>query len=1157
MGNKYRCGTCGKDLDISRFYKSRSELNKNGIMPYCKDCLNSLDLSDKKTLLDTLQKIDIPYIEKYWNDIYENNENKKSVLGKYIRTVQLHNNKSFKESDTFAQTQEILDKINNEINSKSKILENKNKKIENSNKEIKEVENELKKTKDELLQIEQNKKDIIELQSKWGTGFTPDMYIRFENLYNRYVNNIPNKSGLTLTYLQNFVKFQAQCDKSISENDVDSAKKWGDLALKAAKQANITPEQFNEADLSQGIDSFSKLIREVESAVDIIPILPKVINKPQDKADEIILVYLNYERHLHNLDPVEYKDIYNFYNDQIEDFLKEKPNTYNFLNDERVKGNTPIERVFSYVFDVAIPKIKEENPNNSFYQNLDKWVEFVSYLRWYPDIFYDLISKKEKSNEGNTKHSLDQRVVLRGMARFKHFHGVLSRGSGKCVVGDTLLFTDNGIQEIGEFFDYQDNNIETIKEQPLFLLNRYGKLELSPRGIYSGLKKTKKITTQFGYEIECTLNHKLLVNTDRADGYKWLEANYITDRNTLLLSKKNNVFGKEKLSSIEEIDFIIDNIKNIHKLDKKILKLNKKDTQNFIDRLFKKCEMGYSLNNISYDVSKQIQIILLNLGYLSRRDKNTEDKYDLCILEKIKNIDLYYIPLPIVKIEDSENHTYDVYMSATNSFVGNGIINHNTFLNQEFSIHSAIFYPDNLIAVSAQTKDNSASLISAKFKEIVKIYPMLENEFYPAPKSSIDSKTNVLIKFKSGSELDNLVNAQSSKGQRRRRLIIEESAQINNKLFADVLEPIPNVARKTIGKMAIDSPVEMHGQIHFFTTSWYRGSSEFERCLKFFEDMVNLKGTFIIGAGYELNILAERGETKSAILSKRDDDPLFFALNYESKWIGSTKDALVPISKVMELRVENNPELKRNTKSNDEYIMGVDIARSSKAGNNQSSIVIVKLKRKSDNTIQNATLVNLINYSSTKSFEELSIEIKKIKKRYEPKAIVIDINGVGMGVLDFLAKEQFDSETNENLGAFHPMNDPDWTNIEVCSEPIIYGIKAQNINKEIILNFQLYVSTDKLRLLKRKEFNNLEKMTEEEILEKVNPYVQTDLLIDELANLKLEISDDNRFKLKQITRRIDKDRYSALAYTLYYIKKYEDISNKSNYNVSEDYFFFN
>lgn len=85
------------------------------------------------------------------------------------------------------------------------------------------------------------------------------------------------------------------------------------------------------------------------------------------------------------------------------------------------------------------------------------------------------------------------------------------------------------------------------------------------------------------------------------------------------------------------------------------------------------------------------------------------------------------------------------------------------------SILVCIFYPEITISLTAQTKENAADLLKDKYEEIMRFYPMLQNEI---AKASF-AKGDATIKFVNGATLDNLANAQSSKGQRRKRMNIE------------------------------------------------------------------------------------------------------------------------------------------------------------------------------------------------------------------------------------------------------------------------------------------------------------------------------------------------------------------------------------------------
>ena len=59
--------------------------------------------------------------------------------------------------------------------------------------------------------------------------------------------------------------------------------------------------------------------------------------------------------------------------------------------------------------------------------------------------------------------------------------------------------------------------------------------------------------------------------------------------------------------------------------------------------------------------------------------------------------------------------------------------------------------------------------------------------------------------------------------------------------------------------------------------------------------------------------------------------------------------------------------------------------------------------------------------------------------------------------------------------------------------------------------------------------------------------------INEMANLKTVVSEDNKsLKVKQIKRNINKDKFSAISYALYYAKLYMDEEQKPEEYKVED-----
>lgn len=457
-----------------------------------------------------------------------------------------------------------------------------------------------------------------------------------------------------------------------------------------------------------------------------------------------------------------------------------------------------------------------------------------------------------------------------------------------------------------------------------------------------------------------------------------------------------------------------------------------------------------------------------------------------------------------------------------------------------------IFFPGIDLAMTAQTKENASELIKDKHSEIMKHFPMLENEIDGRVKFA---KGDAEVRFKSDSKVDNLANAQTSKGQRRKRINIEESNLLNDEMFQDVLRPIVEVPRYTVGKLGVVDPQELNQQINFFTTSGFRGSDEFQRSVKMYNGMVNLSGEMVLGASWFLACWYGRGSSKSQILKKKKEmSPIAFAQNYESKWVGCSDSALVNINKLMNCR--SLASTQKECKGDEEFYLGVDVARSQNTNNNQSSVVVAKVRRNKDKTkIVSVDIVNIINIPNIMNFTAQACMIKEIKKRYNARAVVVDGNGLGAGLIDELLKESFDPITNQSLGCWDTLNDDNIPEIPDEAEKILYNLKAQSVQSRVVTNFIDMVDSGKLRLLCNKQLNDFTIAQQDDFDNEVAPFIQTDCFFEEVANLKLKQLPSGGVTIEKVVKKLDKDRVSACIYVLWYINEFcRDIYTNTDFD---------
>lgn len=457
-----------------------------------------------------------------------------------------------------------------------------------------------------------------------------------------------------------------------------------------------------------------------------------------------------------------------------------------------------------------------------------------------------------------------------------------------------------------------------------------------------------------------------------------------------------------------------------------------------------------------------------------------------------------------------------------------------TLIEVMVMVHASVFYPNMEYVMTAQTRENAAALLEDKFNELIKFYPLLKEEVYNS-----SFRVNLAeIEFHNGSKVDILANNQSSKGRRRKRIMVEESALLNNKLYEDVLEPIPNVPRRTVGRKGIIDEHEMNGQNHFLTTTGFKASDEYYRSLAMLEKMKNLEGYFVLGASWELGCYYGRGEAKARILEKKEKiSPVMFARNYREKWVGSADSQFVNANKLLDCRVLLKAELLGAPHG--EYALGVDVARSMKTNNNQTSISVLKMHRAVNGKIKNIDLVNLITITGTQNFESQAVAVKKLKRIYNASVVVIDSNGLGTGLVDACVKENFDYATGETMECWATINTDRMSDVE-NAERCIYELNAQTWQNEIVVKFIDAVESHTLRLLENKQDANYDINDNENYKENILPFLQTNFLIDEILNLKTKPLSNGNLTLEKVVAKMDKDRVSSTIYGVWYILKFLD-----------------
>jgi hypothetical protein len=253
-----------------------------------------VDVSSVESVKDVLRQIDKPFIASLWRSCVE--EYPDNPFGNFMRCIGslqqykgwTWDNSSFGEDDKIVGTS---------------------------------VETEKKSSKKSTSSAVTNQNEIpLELYDKWGFEFTPKEIIAFEALYNDLKNNYKLPTASHVEFLKLACISRVKATNAMARGDTKEARDYMAIFKDMTSAGKLQPAQFSKADLSEGLDGFGQLVRQVEKSHGIIPILPMFKEQPQDKVDIVLWAYINYVRNLKGLPDVEYNEIWKFYDDRKRDY---------------------------------------------------------------------------------------------------------------------------------------------------------------------------------------------------------------------------------------------------------------------------------------------------------------------------------------------------------------------------------------------------------------------------------------------------------------------------------------------------------------------------------------------------------------------------------------------------------------------------------------------------------------------------------------------------------------------------------------------------------------------------------------------------------------------------------------------------------------------
>ena len=501
-----------------------------------------------------------------------------------------------------------------------------------------------------------------------------------------------------------------------------------------------------------------------------------------------------------------------------------------------------------------------------------------------------------------------------------------------------------------------------------------------------------------------------------------------------------------------------------------------------------------------------------------------------------------------------------------------------TFLSAIYCVTRCILYPGTKIVIVGGTRGQGINVLEKIQLELQPDSPELTAEI-DEKKTKING-TNAQVVFKNSSYIKVVTASDNARGNRANVLFMDEFRMIPKEVIVTVLRKfltqkrMPKYTKLTKSERkrewAKEKNVRIYATSAYFVDHWSYG-----QCQDVWEGMLDdTRRQFICGLPYQLSIAEGLIDVENveSEMYESDFNEIRFAMEYEALWYGNSDGNFFDYNSIAKNRRIKYPMLpgrlsvKLNNKSvrippkqqGEKRILSADIAlmSSRKNKNDAPALFINQLMPTKVGRYMN-NIVYTEAYEGLRTDDQALI-IRRLFDEYDCDYLVLDTQGIGLGVFDYLASDISDPDSGEIYPALSCCNNEEMA--RRCTVPgaekVIWSIKANaDLNSTCAYALRDAFKNGRIRLLENEyegkkllsdmpSFNGLSLEEQGQIL---RAYYGTTALINEMTQLEhQEVGNKVRLHEKAGMR---KDRYSSLAYN-YYVASQLETKHRRKQNSS-------
>lgn len=474
-----------------------------------------------------------------------------------------------------------------------------------------------------------------------------------------------------------------------------------------------------------------------------------------------------------------------------------------------------------------------------------------------------------------------------------------------------------------------------------------------------------------------------------------------------------------------------------------------------------------------------------------------------------------------------------------------------SWLTALFCVVRCILYPGSKIVVCSGTLKQANGVLLKIQNELMKNSPILCSEI---EKCNIGTNDAIII-FKNGSWITTTTSTDNARSARANIIVVDEFRMVDETILNLVLRKFLTSPRQPgyLNKPEYENMQERNKEI-YMSSAYFKSSWAWKKLqayvVNFFDDT---KRYFCCGLPYQLSIkegLLSREQIRDE-MSEADFNELAFEMEMGTMWFGDMGDNLFKFDEIdrrrkikcafMPLKFYNDKIKVPDLFPTERRILSVDVALmgSSKKKKNDASALYINSAIQSDNTTYHSNIVYGETFEGLTT-DELGIIVMRYFYKYKCTDLVLDTNGLGISIADYISRDQYDSETGDTYKALCCCNDDDMA--ARCkvkdANRVMWSIKAtSNFNNDICVGLRAAIQNGKISFLIPeddceeeivKTYKAYPKLSATEQAYIKMPYVQTTMAEYELIKLDHEIKNGN-IKVKEKPG-MRKDRYSSIAY---------------------------